>query len=101
MKTHTEMNRLKMIPRFAIPYEFHDFWTCVSTLFDSEPPLPDGFDKILGKGSRFWASSGRQALWLILKGLQLRQGAGVAVPLCGDIGVVEAVHQAGYSPVFL
>ena len=95
------MNRLNVIPRFAIPYGFQDFWTCVSTLFDTHLPWPDGFDKILGGGSKFWASSGRQALWLILKGLQLSLGTRVAVPLCGDTGVAKAIFQAGYTPVFL
>jgi len=49
----------------------------------------------------FWTSSGRQALWLILRSLELSPGAGVAVPLYADGSVAPAVRAAGYQPVFV
>ena len=95
------MLKVNAIPRFALPYGPGDFLAAAAALFRSRAPWPDAFAKILGKGEKFWTSSGRQALWLALKGLDLEPGSGVAVPLFNDLSVSTAVVRAGYRPIFI
>ncbi len=89
------------IPRFALPYGLGDVLASVAALFRTETPLPDPFGKVLGNGKKFWTSSGRQALWLALKGLDLKPGSGVAVPLFNDLSVSTAVVRVGCRPIFI
>lgn len=94
------MDRLQTIPRFAIPYGLGDFASGCGALLGGRPS-PQGFARILGDRPRFWTGSGRQALWLILKALELKPGAGVATPLYADCSVAATVRDAGLEPVFV
>ncbi len=95
------MNMLNTIPRFACPYTFGDYAAALAATLKRHPPAPEGFQDLLGDRPMFWASSGRQALWLILRALALPRGAGVGVPLYTDRSIIDAVRWAGYEPVFL
>ena len=95
------MWNINVIPRFALPYGPGDLLAAAAALFRARPPWPDSFAKVLGKGEKFWTSSGRQALWLALKGLDLKPGSGVAVPLFNDLSVPTAVVRAGCRPIFI
>jgi len=93
------LTRLNSIPRFGLPYTAGDFGTGLMAMFRRVPP-PDAF-QLLGDSPKFWTRSGRQALYLLLKGLDLQQGAGVALPLFTDPSLVGAIAAAGFRPVFI
>jgi dTDP-4-amino-4,6-dideoxygalactose transaminase len=92
-------SRLRSIPRFALPYSKSLFASGFRALFGAVQP-PDTFD-ILGKSPKFWTSSGRQALRLLLTALDLEPGSGVALPLFTDPSLVNAIAAAGHRPVFI
>lgn len=95
------MTFLDTIPRFAAPYGAGDYAAAIGALFHSQPTPPAPFQKVLGERPMFWAASGRHALWMILKALNLPAGAGVAVPLYSDPSVHDAVTAAGFRNVFV
>lgn len=89
------------IPRFAVPYDWRDYVAALGSMFRQRPVPPEGFRKLLGAKAMFWTSSGRQALWLILRSLNLPPASGVAVPLYCDVSVHAAIRKAGCKPVFV
>jgi len=93
------ISRLHPIPRFALPYTPADFSAALRAIFRGGPP-PDAFE-LLGDGAKFWTGSGRQALLLLLRALDLKAGSGVAVPLFTDPSLVRAIVAAGHQPVFI
>jgi aminotransferase len=95
------MLNFNVIPRFALPYGLGDLLAAVAALLRKRTSSPDPFGEVLGKGEKFWTSSGRQALWLALKGLNLKPGSGVAVPLFNDLSVSTAVVKAKCRPIFI
>ena len=95
------MLNFNVIPRFALPYGFGDLLAALAALLRKRIPSPDPFGEVLGKGEKFWTSSGRQALWLALKGLNLKPGSGVAIPLFNDLSVSTAVVKAKCRPIFI
>jgi dTDP-4-amino-4,6-dideoxygalactose transaminase len=95
------MLKLDAIPRFALPYSPGDLVAALEALCRSQTVSPAPFDALLGRGAKFWAGSGRTALWLVLKALRLPPGSGVATPLYNDLSVSTALVKAGYRPVFI
>ena len=95
MTTH----RLNSIPRFALPYTVDDFMAALDAVWHGAPP-PDSI-VLLGESRKFWTSSGRQALRLLLASLGLPAGSGVAVPLFTDPSLASAIAAAGHRPVFI
>lgn len=93
------ISRLNCIPRFALPYTPMDFMAGLGAIFRDIPP-PKAFG-LLGESRKFWTSSGRQALRLILTALGLKPGSGVALPLFTDPSLVGAIAAAGHRPVFI
>jgi perosamine synthetase len=93
------ISRLYSIPRFALPYAPMDFASALGAIFRGGPP-PDAFG-LLGNSPKFWTSSGRQALRLLLNALDLKPGSGVALPLFTDPSLVSAIVAAGHRPVFI
>ena len=93
------ISRLNCVPRFALPYTPTDFVAGLGALFH-DVSLPTAFG-LLGDSPKFWTSSGRQALRLILTALGLRPGSGVALPLFTDPSLVSAIIAAGHRPVFI
>ncbi len=93
------ISRLHPIPRFALPYTRADFAAALLAIFRGAPP-PLGF-ALLGDSPKFWTCSGRQALLLLLRALELKPGSGVALPLFTDPSLVRAIVAAGHEPVFI
>jgi perosamine synthetase len=93
------ISRLHSIPRFGLPYSPGDFAAALLALFHGAPP-PDTFG-LLGDSPKFWTRSGRQALRLLLAGLDLKPGSGVALPLFTDPSLAHAITAAGHRPVFI
>lgn len=95
------MLHLNAIPRFSIPFGGAELLAGLRSLTHTEPHAPDPLSHIYPAGSMHWAGSGRQALYLLLKGLNLKQGSGIATPLYSDPSVFEAITFAGHRPVFV
>ncbi len=95
------MNSLHTIPRFAVPYGIGDCCTAVGAQLEWSPKSADAFRLLLGHRPMFWTSSGRQALWLMLRAMRLPAGAGVAVPLYCDGSMHTAIVAAGLEPVWV
>ncbi|HKE24424.1 MAG TPA: DegT/DnrJ/EryC1/StrS family aminotransferase [Bryobacteraceae bacterium] len=93
------ISRLNAIPRFALPYNSGDFIAGLRAILAGGPPA-EAFPLFDGK-PRFWTRSGRQALYLLLGALQLKQGSGIALPLFTDPSLVRAIVAAGHRPVFI
>jgi len=92
-------SRFYCIPRFALPYTSGDFGAGFQAIFRSGPP-PEEFGLLCDR-VKFWTSSGRQALRLLLEALDLKTGSGVALPLFTDPSLFSAVVAAGCRPVFI
>ncbi|MCC7497128.1 MAG: DegT/DnrJ/EryC1/StrS family aminotransferase [Bryobacterales bacterium] len=95
------MTFLNTIPRFAAPYGSGDYIAAMAALAGRHPVSPAPFEKLLGNRPMFWSASGRHALWMILRALELPAGSGVAVPLYSDTSVHDAVTAAGLRNVFV
>jgi dTDP-4-amino-4,6-dideoxygalactose transaminase len=93
------ISRLYSIPRFALPYTLMDFGSALMGILRGGPAL-SAFE-LLGDSPKFWTSSGRQALRLLLSALDLKAGSGVALPLFTDPSLVSAIVAAGHRPVFI
>jgi dTDP-4-amino-4,6-dideoxygalactose transaminase len=93
------ISRLHSIPRFALPYTPVDFAAGLRAMICGGPPAAD-FPLFTGT-PKFWTSSGRQALRLLLGALRLRPASGVALPLFTDPSLVRAIVAAGHRPVFI
>jgi perosamine synthetase len=92
-------SRLHPVPRFALPYTAADFAFGLLALL-RRVPEPERFG-LLGDSPKFWTRSGRQALLLLLRALDLKPGSGVALPLFTDPSLVRAILNAGLKPVFI
>jgi perosamine synthetase len=93
------ISRSYPVPRFALPYTPSDFASGLLAIFRGAP-LPEAFG-LLGDSPKFWTRSGRQALRLLLSGLNLKPGSGVALPLFTDPSLVSAIVATGHRPVFI
>ena len=93
-----------MIPRFQIRYGWREAWLALRSVGNSLPQEDRlwaslGLDS--GRPRIFPTRRGREALYLILKGLALPRGARVGVPLYVCSTVAKTVLAAGMTPVFL
>lgn len=96
------MSYIGTIPRFACPYGIKDATASLRSLVSGSTPPPDIFQNFIGpRAGMLWVRSGRHALSLILKSLNIGPGAGVATPLFNDPSVAQAIAAAGFRPVFV
>ncbi len=95
------MSSARLIPRFDIPYSAADFTRALAALATSATAAPEQMKGVLGDRRLIWTGSGRQALWLILRALDLPKASGVAVPLYCSSSVALTVKAAGFEPVFV
>jgi dTDP-4-amino-4,6-dideoxygalactose transaminase len=93
------ISRLHSIPRFALPYSPFDFAAGLRAMLLGGPDVT-AFPLFPGK-PKFWTSSGRQALRLLLGALRLRPRSDVALPLFTDPSLIRAVAAAGHRPLFI
>jgi perosamine synthetase len=92
-------SRLHSLPRFALPYTAADFAAGLLAILRGGPQ-PEEFG-LFDEGQKFWTRSGRQALLLLLRTLDLRPNSGVALPLFTDPSLAKTIVKAGYQPVFI
>lgn len=92
---------MNLIPRFEVAYTSRAFVNgCLASLTLSTPAA-SGLEAVFGRREMVWTGSGRQALSLMLRGLNLGAGAKVAIPLLSSGAVAAAVRTAGCEPVFV
>jgi len=91
--------RFNSIPRFALPYTAVDFSAAlVATMRRTPEPKMFG---LLGSSPKFWTSSGRQALRLLLTVMAMKPMSGIALPLFADPSLAAAITAAGHRPIFI
>lgn len=92
----------KMIPRFDREYSLADLVLAVRTLASDRGGGAAGLEQYVSAGAAlYFARSGRECLYLILKMIGLRAQSRVGVPLYCCASVFEAIAAAGHIPVFL
>jgi dTDP-4-amino-4,6-dideoxygalactose transaminase len=82
-----------------MPYTFGDLAAGLAAMLGDGPASED-FPLFRGV-PKFWTSSGRQALRLLLESLDLKPGSGIAIPLFTDPSLFKAIVAAGHQPVFI
>ncbi|MFZ0594497.1 MAG: DegT/DnrJ/EryC1/StrS family aminotransferase [Bryobacteraceae bacterium] len=95
------MRSHRLIPPLGVPYGIGDYIAGTLASFRQAPAPPDSLKAVFGDRPLFWTGSGRQALWLILRALNLPAGAGIAVPLFGSTSVPLTISSMGFEPIFL
>ncbi len=95
------MRSHRLIPPLGVPYSVGDYIAGAIASFRQAPAPPDVLKELFGDRPLFWTGSGRQALWLILRALNLPAGAGIAVPLFGSTSVALTISSMGFEPIFL
>jgi len=99
---------LKKIPKRSIlvrPGEFKDILGSVLTHSVNEgkfiKEFEDKFKQFVGTKHAIAVSSGRFALYLILKSLSLKEGDGILLSAYNFRGVPKALLQGGFTPVLV
>ncbi len=91
----------RLIPRLDVDFDFRDF---ILSLSENESPR-ESFEKIIyeffPEGRILFVDSGRTALFLALKAMNLGKGARVGVPLYLCEVVFDAIVRAGCTPIFM
>jgi len=93
-----------VIPRLQIRYGWRDAWLALRSLgirLSQQDRLWASLRLDCGKARFFPTRRGREALYLILKGLALPRGARVGVPLFACSTIAKTVVAAGMMPIFL
>lgn len=91
----------KTIPRFDREYSIADFVRAAGALVRQKESVEAEFADLISAAPFYFARSGRECLYLILKILGLRPGSRVGVPLYCCASVFQAIAAAGHVPVFL
>ncbi len=91
----------RTIPRFDREYGMGDFVRAAGSLVRAKEPVRGEFAELFGAAPFYFARSGRECLYLILKMLELRPQSRVGVPLYCCVSVFQAIAAAGHLPVFL
>ncbi len=90
-----------LIPRFDVSYDAGAFIDGCLVALAGGQPTTRGLESIFGERQLIWTGSGRQALYLMLRALELRPGAKVAIPLFSSSSVASTVVAAGCQPFFV
>lgn len=91
----------RMVPRFEREYSIVDVVRAAGALMRQEELVDSEFVRLASGAPFYFARSGRESLYLILKILGLRAGSRVGVPLYCCASVFQAIAAAGHVPVFL
>jgi perosamine synthetase len=92
----------KTVPRFDREYSLGDLAMAARALTEGTNEHARAFGQLFSLAGRiFFARSGRECLYLILKILGLPPGSRIGVPLYCCASVFEAIVAAGHVPVFL
>ncbi len=90
-----------LIPRFDVSYDIGAFVDGCLIALAGGLPSTRGLETVFGERDLVWTGSGRQAFYLMLRALDLRPGAKVAIPLFSSSSVATAVVAAGCEPFFI
>jgi len=90
-----------LIPRFNLDYNFKDFCYGVKSIFQNDNFDLKPLESIFGKRTFLFTNSGRSALYVILRALNLPKGSKIGVPLYSCTVVFDAIVNAGHVPFFI
>ena len=90
-----------LIPRFNMDYNFKDFCYGVKSIFQKDNFDLKPLESIFGKRTFLFTNSGRSALYVILRALNLPKGSKIGVPLYSCTVVFDAIVNAGHVPCFI
>jgi len=90
-----------LIPRFNLDYNFKDFCYGVKSIFQNDNFDLKPLESIFGKRTFLFTNSGRSALYVILRALNLPKGSKIGVPLYSCTVVFDAIVNAGHVPCFI
>jgi len=90
-----------LIPRFNLDYDFKDFCYGVKSIFQNDNFDLKPLESIFGKRTFLFTNSGRSALYVILRALNLPKGSKIGVPLYSCTVVFDAIVNAGHVPCFI
>jgi len=90
-----------LIPRFNVDYGFSDFYLALRSVFTGDAMDDTVVSELFQGKPVFFTSSGRAAIYVLLRALRLAPGSKVGVPLYTCPSVVEAILQAGCVPRFV
>ena len=91
----------RTIPRFDREYSIADCVRAAGALMRQKEIVESEFTDLFSAAPFYFARSGRECLYLILKMLELRPRSRVGVPLYCCVSVFQAIAAAGHLPVFL
>ena len=99
-KTELYIPNPNLIPRFNIDFNIFDMISGIRATFGT---ISDSskLEEILGSIYFFFTSSGRSALYVILKSLNLPPKSNIGVPLYSCTSIFDAIIQAGHIPTFI
>jgi len=86
-----------LIPRFPNEFSLNDFLR----FFHPKNINCEPIYSLVGHKNLYFTANGRAALYLILKSMNLKKGAGVGVPLYSCPVVFDAIKSAGLEPIFI
>ncbi|MCX9010314.1 MAG: DegT/DnrJ/EryC1/StrS family aminotransferase [Candidatus Methanoperedens sp.] len=89
-----------LIPRFNIDYNIFDLISSFGAAFGGKSDLSK-LEEIFGKRNFFFTASGRSALYVILKSLNLPPKSKIGVPLFSCTSIFDAIIKAGHVPTFI
>lgn len=90
-----------LIPRFNKDYNFNDFICSIKSTFSNDDVELKPLHNIFGEKSFIPTNTGRTALYVILKALNLPKGSKIGVPLYSCTVVFDAIIKAGHVPYFI
>ena len=82
-------------------YNFEDLWHGIKSCFVHDSFDLSPLERLFGKRAFLFTNSGRSALYVILRALNLPKGSKVGVPLYSCTVVFDAIQKAGYVPCFI
>lgn len=92
--------KIELIPRFNIDFNFFDMVSGFNSTF-GRPSYPSKLEEDFGSTNLFFTTSGRSALYVILKSLNLPPQSKIGVPLYSCTSIFDAIIQAGHIPTFI
>ncbi|HDY74874.1 MAG TPA: hypothetical protein ENH51_07170 [Euryarchaeota archaeon] len=95
------MFNVNLIPRFNLDYGFGDILYSIKSVFFETGQDARIVKTIFGESTPYFTNSGRTAIYVVLRSLRLAPGSTVGIPLYTCPSVIDAVIQAGHTPLFV
>ena len=100
LKTELYIPNPNLIPRFNIDFNIFDMISGIMATFGKQFNSSK-LEEIFGSTNVFFTTSGRCAIYIILKSLNLPPKSKIGVPLYSCTSIFDAIIQAGHIPTFI